>query len=213
MPPPFRHQQVHRAPQSNQIYYYHNVIQRRTTNAAILSLASSQKNNSLLVQAVVETGERTWEGDIIIAVLPVWEEIIKFIEKDPDVIFQIDPRKWEEIIAASYEKHGFDEVILTPRSGDFGRDVIATKKGFWSVRVIESVKRYNPNHLVPADDVRALLGVLASDRNASKGVVSTTSDFAPMIKDDPFIKPHVPNRLELINGNQLIARLKSLEEN
>lgn len=211
MPPPFRRQHIVRPPQTNQIRYYYSFIQRRT-NISFLPLSQAQEKSSLLVQAVVETGDKTWEGDIIVAVLPVWEEIVKLIEKDPEVIFQIDPRKWEEIIAASYEKHGFDEVILTPRSGDFGRDVIATKKGFWSVRVIESVKRFNPNHLVPADDVRALLGILASDRNASKGVISTTSDFAPLIKDDPFIKPHIPNRLELINGNQLIARLKSLDE-
>ena len=54
-----------------------------------------------------------------------------------NIVFKIDPRKWEEIIAASYEKHGFDEVILTQRSGDFGRDVVAVKRGFWSVRVID----------------------------------------------------------------------------
>ena len=211
MPTPFRRQNANRPPQTNQIHYYHNLINRRT-NISFLTLSHAKEKSSLLVQAIVELGNKTWEGDIIVAVLPVWEEIIKLIETDPEIIYQIDPIKWEEIIAASYEKHGFDEVILTPRSGDFGRDVVATKRGFWSVRIIESVKRYNPNHLVPADDVRALLGVLASDRNASKGVVSTTSDFAPMIKDDPFIKPHVPNRLELINGTQLIARLKSLDE-
>src|SRR4051812_20600274 len=90
---------------------------------------------SLVVQAVVETGERSTYGDIIIAVLPVWEEIIRYLQRDPQAVLQIDPRKWEEIIAANYERHGFDEVILTTRSGDYGRDIIAVRRGFWSVRI------------------------------------------------------------------------------
>jgi len=32
------------------------------------------------------------------------------------------------MIAGVYKESGFDEVTLTPRSGDFGRDVIAIKK-------------------------------------------------------------------------------------
>jgi Restriction endonuclease len=47
--------------------------------------------------------------------------------------------------------------------------------------VIEQVKAYKPMHLVTANDVRALIGVLAG-HGASKGCLSTTSDFAPMIK-------------------------------
>jgi len=55
---------------------------------------------------------------------------------------------------------GFDEVTLTPRSGDYGRDVIAIKKGIGTIRVIDQVKAYKPGHLVGANDVRALLGAL-----------------------------------------------------
>jgi len=34
-------------------------------------------------------------------------------------------RHWEEMIAAAFHEAKFDEVILTPQSGDHGRDVIA----------------------------------------------------------------------------------------
>jgi restriction system protein len=123
-------------------------------------------------------------------------------------VFEIDPRKWEEIIAANYERsRKFDDVILTPRSGDFGRDIIAVKHGFWSVRIIESVKHYAADHLVRADEVRALSGVLHGDQKATKGILSTTSDFAPRIVEDPYIAPLVPTRLELINGQELMKRL------
>jgi restriction system protein len=54
-------------------------------------------------------------------------------------------------------------VTLTPRSGDYGRDVIAVKRGLGFIRVIDRVKAYKPDHLVTADDVRALMGVLQGD--------------------------------------------------
>jgi restriction system protein len=127
------------------------------------------------------------------------------------LIFKLDPFKLEELVAGMYERQGF-EVTLTPRSGDFGRDVIAVKPGFGTVRLIESVKRYGPDHRVPANDVRALLGVLAGDPRASKGIVTTTSDFAPRIAEDPFIQPFIPFRLELVNGTDLLKRFADAAE-
>lgn len=162
---------------------------------------------SILLRALVEPTGSTPDGDVIVSVQPAWDAIIKLIQEDPDALFKMDPRKFEELIAASYEQAGFDEVILTPRSGDFGRDVIATKRGFWSIRFVDSAKRYASNRLVPAADVQSLLGVLAGDQQASKGIVTTSSDFAPGIESHPLIKPFVPNRLELVNGEALKRRL------
>jgi restriction system protein len=164
----------------------------------------------LLLGAIVRPIDRISDGSLIECLAPAWEALIRHLHRDPDLAFKLDPRKWEEIIAASYDRAGFDEVILTPRSGDFGRDVIAVKKGMYSVRIIDQVKAYAPGHLVPANDVRALLGVLSGEQNTSKGIVTTTSDFAPRIHEDPFIKPFMPYRLELINGKNLLERLKEL---
>ena len=73
-------------------------------------------------------GKAVAEGSLITAVAPAWYEIITMMENDPGILYRIDPRKLEEIIAGAYDRAGFDEVILTPRSGDFGRDVIAVKR-------------------------------------------------------------------------------------
>ena len=164
---------------------------------------------NLLLQTIVIPGEKTSEGRIIEAVSIPWFEIINILKDDPTIAFQIPPDKWEEIVAGAYKKSGFDEVILTPRSGDFGRDVIAIKKGIGQIRVIDQVKAYKQDHLVKANDVRALMGVLQTD-GASKGFLSTTSDFAPKIKEDPLIVPLIPARLELINGPKLLKRLQEL---
>ena len=133
------------------------------------------------------------------------------MKTDPRIAFQLSWEKWEEIIAGAYKKAGFDEVVLTPRSGDYGRDVIATKRGIGLVRVIDQVKAFTPPRLVTADDVRALYGVLELDGSA-KGFLSTTSDFAPRIKHDLLLQKVIPSRIELINGPELFARLEELAE-
>ncbi len=167
---------------------------------------------TILTQAVIIPETKTHEGWLISAVDSAWLAIVRLISQNPALMYEIDWRKWEEIIAGSWKKMGFDEVTLTPPSNDKGRDVIAVKRGFGSVRFIESVKAFAPHRRVEADDVRALIGVLVTDRNATKGIVTTTSDFAPMIGTDPSIQPYIPHRLELVNGINLIARLKKIAE-
>ena len=157
--------------------------------------------------AIIKVDRSVPDGEIIRLIDPIYTQLISEIEKNPQIIYEIDPRKWEQIIAAAYDKAGFDEVILTPRSGDLGRDVIAIKRGFGSVKFIEQVKAYNPGHLVTADEVRGLLGVLQAEQSASKAIFTTTSDFAPRIKEDRLIKPFLPYRLELVNKEKLLKRL------
>jgi restriction system protein len=178
-------------------------------NTALLSTIEAAAMPSLLLQTVIVRGAQTDEGTLIEAVALPWFDIIAFLKTDPSIAFQPPWEKWEEIIAGAYKRAGFEEVTLTPRSGDHGRDVIAVKKGICSIRVIDQVKAYKPSHLVDANDVRALIGVLHGDR-ASKACLSTTSDFAPMIKTDPLIFPFIPSRLELVNGTALFSRLQEL---
>ncbi len=149
------------------------------------------------------------EGRLVRAVTIPWFDLISKLISDPSMAISIPPEKWEEIVAGAYKKSGFDEVILTPRSGDRGRDVIATKFGLGSVRVIDQVKAYKPGHLVTAESVRAMMGLLHCD-TASKGFITTTSKFAPGIIKDPLIAPLIPSRLELIDGDLLLKRLAEI---
>jgi restriction system protein len=119
----------------------------------------------------------------------------------------MDWRKFEELVAAAYHQAGYDEVILTPRSNDGGRDVIATKHGVGSIRIYDSVKKLAPGRPVPADDVRALLGVVTAAGNVSKGIVTTTSIFAPGVENDPLLRNVIPYRIELRPRDVLIPWL------
>lgn len=157
----------------------------------------------LLQASIITLGDKTKEGQLIQGVSVAWFEIIKQLEQDPNFLFQIGWRKLEEIIAGAYERAGWVEVILTPRSGDRRRDIIATKPGIGSVRIIDQVKAYARGHRVTADEVRSVLGVLTVDQNVSKGVITTSSEFAPGIFEDPGLKAFMPYRLELKDGSQL----------
>lgn len=132
------------------------------------------------------------------------------LRENPKLMYEIGHRRWEEIIAANYDRQGF-KVTLTPPSSDLGRDVIAEREDWGCVRFIDQVKAYKPGHLVTANDVRALVGVLTADHNATKGFVTTTSDFAPKIKDDKLLKPFMPYRLQLVNGTELLKQFAKLE--
>jgi restriction system protein len=161
------------------------------------------------MQTIIVHGDKTAEGRLIEAVAIPWFDIAAILKNDPNIAYQIPADTWEEIIAGAYHNAGFEEVTLTPRSGDYGRDVIAIKKGLGTIRVIDQVKAYKPGNLVTADDVRALMGVLQGD-GASKGFLTTTSDFAPRLRTDPLISPFIPSRLGLIDGNSLLARHEEL---
>ncbi|HZP42189.1 MAG TPA: restriction endonuclease, partial [Candidatus Binatia bacterium] len=152
------------------------------------------------------------EGELIKAIAVPWLAICREIARDPNFLYQFahSPRNFEEFIAACYDRAGFDEVILTARSGDHGRDVIAVKAGHLSVRFLDQCKAYSANHVVPANDVRAMLGVLTGDRNTSKGFITTTATFAPGINTDPIISPYIPYRLELRDGRRLREWLLTL---
>ncbi|MCI0387427.1 MAG: restriction endonuclease [Acidobacteria bacterium] len=170
--------------------------------AVLASVEQMQHNNALLdtptilLQAVIIPGEKTAEGQLIESVAFAWFDIIELIQRSPEAIYEIDWRKWEEIIAGAYSQQGFD-VVLTPRSNDKGRDIIATSKTLGSICFFDQVKAYRPGHVVTLEEVSAMVGILNIYPNVSKGLITTTSSFAPGVLKDPDIARFVPYRLEL----------------
>jgi restriction system protein len=173
-----------------------------------------QFNNSnhlprITIPTFLEFGDNTAEGKLVTATGEMWRQVLEILRQNPDAAYEIDPHQWEEIIAGAYEKEGY-EVVLTPRSGDFGRDIIATKNGVGSVRIYDQVKAYKPGTIVPADDAAHMIGTLTAFQNVSKGIITTTSTFAPRILEDPRVKPFLPYRLELRDRDALLPWLTSL---
>ena len=150
--------------------------------------------------SLVDVGERTDEGHIITAVTPAWMSVLRELESDSNALSRLDSRQMEELVAGAYREEGW-EVTLTPRSGDGGRDVIARRDDFGAIKLLDQVKAYKPGHLVEAEEVRAMYGVLNLDQKASKAVITTTSRFAPHVAQD--FANVTPTRLDLRDGADL----------
>jgi restriction system protein len=165
---------------------------------------------NLSVTSIIIPERPVAEGTLIRGTGVIWHEIVQHLGSNWDFAYELPSERWEELIAGAFKKAGYDDVTLTPRSGDHGRDVIAIRRGFGCVKVLGSVKAYAPGNLVPYDAVRALIGVLTGEQDASKGIITTTSDFPPKILEDPFIAPFTPYRLELVNGTRLRQWLMEL---
>lgn len=162
----------------------------------------------ITLKTIIIPGDKTAEGTLVAAVSTAWFEILKRIKADPNIIFQLDCWKWEEIIAGAYKQAGWDIVILTPKRGDHGVDIIATRADLGQLRFLDQVKAYRRDRLVGPDDIREMLGVLAMHQNATKGIITTTSGFSSgaIAAAEPFS----PFRLELRPREKLVAWLASL---
>jgi restriction system protein len=164
----------------------------------------------LIPANILSLGDNVTEGQLIEAVALPWFDILKELERNPSFLHRLDWRKVEELIAGAYKREGWPEVILTPRSGDRGRDIIVSRPGFGALRFIDQVKAYAPDRRVTAAEVRELFGVLNRDPNVSKAILTTTATFAPGIEHE--WKEWVPFRIELRDGAGVAAWLKGLSQ-
>lgn len=105
-------------------------------------------------------------------------DLLHEINKDLEIIYAIDHREYEVLIAHIFSLHGFT-VELTKKTRDGGRDIIAIRSdlGIKSKYLIEC-KRYSMEHPINVELVRALYGVQMQE-GANKSVLATTSRFTP----------------------------------
>lgn len=164
-------------------------------------------NGSVFLPALLTPLAEVPDGILVESVAIPWLAIYAEIQKNPSFIYEFSkhPREFEEFIAASYDRAGW-EATLTSRSADGGRDVIAHRPGFCSIRILDQCKAYSEGRKVPANDVRAMAGVLARDLDASKAIITTTSEFAPGV----YKEFQTPNRIELKDGKKLIEWLNEI---
>ncbi|HEY2586765.1 MAG TPA: restriction endonuclease [Tepidisphaeraceae bacterium] len=156
-----------------------------------------------VIQSVIKLGAKVDEGRIVVAISLPWFEIVREIERDPNFLYKVDWHTMEQLVAGAYHRNGWN-VTLTPRGkNDGGRDVIATRPDFGSIRIVDQIKTYKPGRLVEPADVDAMLGVLNKDAGVTKGFVTTTAEFSPSIFQDADVRRFMPNRLTLKNGAEL----------
>ncbi len=70
------------------------------TGMAPVLRVSSQELPAITLSAVLTLGAATEDGRSVEAIATPWFRIMEMIQRDPESIYQIDPRQWEEIIRA-----------------------------------------------------------------------------------------------------------------
>ncbi|MBO5544697.1 MAG: restriction endonuclease [Oscillospiraceae bacterium] len=90
-------------------------------------------------------------------------------------VMNLDPYEYEEYVAEELRSDGFTDVDTTPKSGDFGADVLA-RDG--DRKVCVQCKRYAPGHLVGVKAVQEIYS--AKDYyGCDDAYIYTTSDYSP----------------------------------
>jgi len=106
----------------------------------------------------------------------VRRDLMEWISKEPERLYQIGPRVFEEVIAEVFHKLGY-EVTLTPQTRDGGKDIYAVKSDtLVKFLCIVECKRFAPDNPVDVEIVRALYGVQQAER-VPLSVIATTSRF------------------------------------
>ena len=116
--------------------------------------------------------------------------------RDPEAIRSFSSREFEDFIAQLTDGLGFEDVVITPRSGDKGRDVTATKR-IYGIPILFAFecKRFEPNRPVGVQFARALLGTISHDEaRANKGVLVTTSHFTRGARQFILTEPSLDSR-------------------
>jgi hypothetical protein len=106
-----------------------------------------------------------------------WNYLISQLSKNPDEMYRMDPRSFEELVAQLLSREGFD-VTLTPPTKDGGRDVLAVENTAAGQHLyLVECKRQARHRPVSVDIVRALYGVVEEEK-ATGGLLVTTSHFS-----------------------------------
>jgi restriction endonuclease/AAA ATPase-like protein len=131
---------------------------------------------------------------IITAVTSAERELIKAVNKNPDLLHELTPRKFEEFVAELMRQQGFT-VELTPATRDGGKDVyLAAKQSIGSFLYLVECKQYKQRP-VGIGCVQRLYGAIEAER-ATGGLVVTTSHFS---KPAETFQESVQYRLSLVD--------------
>jgi hypothetical protein len=107
------------------------------------------------------------------------EELYSYLSRNPHLMYELSPRKFEELIADILKNMGC-EIELTPQTRDGGRDVLAViRTPVSKMLIIVECKKYRPDRKVGLDIVERFFHVIDRKDNASCGLIATTSFFSP----------------------------------
>jgi restriction endonuclease Mrr len=118
-------------------------------------------------------------------------------------LLALTAREFEVRVADILEEHGYDDIEHVGRVGDLGIDIFATEPN--GERVGIQCKRYAPDKLVRAPEVRLLYGDMT--HAGVRGVFVTTSEYTADAR--AYAESH---NINLINGERLAKLVAAIPE-
>ncbi len=136
------------------------------------------KNDDQVIALQREEIFENKNDDQVIApvVIDINEELKIYLSRYPEKLYDLSPRKFEELIAAILKDFGFN-VELTSATRDGGKDIYAyIKNQVTSILMFVECKKWAPTRHVGIEVVQRLYGVQQINK-ANKSMVVTTSYF------------------------------------
>ena len=161
----------------------------------------------IVYEEILRTSVPNVSSIIITASEKRWGNIFKYLTKNPQDLFSLNPRRFEELVAELLFRNGM-EVELTERSKDGGRDILAwTTTDMGRQLYLVECKRYNEKNPVGVGIVRALYGIIEAEK-ATGGIIVTTSKFT---KGAINFARTFEHRLWLNDYNRLLKWIRTCE--
>lgn len=131
------------------------------------------------------------------------EQNIYDIASNPDNIYNLSPADFEDLVAEVFHRSGF-EVMVTPRTRDGGKDIIATyNMGGIPCMLIIECKRYAEDRKVGVGVIRQIHGTQQAE-HYGKAVVVTSSSFS---RDAKKFANDIKDMVVLVDRHKLMDML------
>ena len=152
----------------------HQDAETKLYEAAIRIEIAGAFQEELYVEPEAESDKQDTAALIVTS---IDDEVKKYLKKHPQKLYELHPRKFEELVASILKDLGF-EVELTPATRDGGRDIIAhVRNAVSSYLTYIECKRYAADNKVGVGIVREVIGV-HHIRKPTKSIIVTTSFFS-----------------------------------
>ncbi len=135
-----------------------------------------EESTDILFEDLLASSIPSVQKEILTLSTEFWNSMLAELMRNPKSIFDLPPRKFEELVAEMLTRDGFS-VTLTPETKDGGKDILALNKtSLGNHLFLVECKRYAPERPVDISIVRALYGVVEAEK-ANAGILVTTSYF------------------------------------
>lgn len=173
--------------------------QEDAENALFLASAQIEIKGTFEEPLYSEKPSHVAQSEQKLIITTIDDEIKNYLKRHPEKLYELSPRKFEELVASILKDLGFD-VELTQTTRDGGRDIIAhIRNAVCSYLTHIECKRYAPDNKVGVGIIREVLGV-HHIRKATKSIIVTTSFFSSdAVKEAEIME----NQLDLKDFNDI----------